>query len=68
MSKWALKIIPLNQLKTPEDYWKAMSDSYTLYFNTAKEAFSHLGFRLYRQRCGYAGHDKSHEYILGRIK
>lgn len=61
--KWYVKMIP-NVERTPEEYNEAVYMATPLYFNTLKECFDYIGFRLPKQRCGYAGCSSMYEYIV----
>lgn len=65
--KWKLEEIDLKSVITMEDYQRAKTQAKTTYFATPKQAFEHLGFRLKRERFGYAGTDGNTEYVLGKF-
>ena len=53
--KWGITIFNLNECKTPEEMSKAITDTPAIYFNTVKECFEYLGFKLPRVGHGYVG-------------
>lgn len=65
--KWKLEEINLERVITMEDYQRAKTQAKTTYFETPKQAFNHLGFRLKRERCGYVGTNGNTEYVLGKF-
>ena len=64
--KWAVKIIPSIE-RTPEEYNEAVYMATPYYFKTLKECFDYIGFRLPKQRAGYAGCTRMYEYIVSKV-
>lgn len=68
-TKWGLQIIDKKDLHTADDWIKAFEASEPIYFDTVKECFAWLGFKI--PRCGssgYGGSDAFKAYALTKYR
>ena len=63
MTQYRVKRINLTNIKTPEDYWKALHNATIHYCNGIKELTEYCGGKLHRQRNGYSGINGNIEYV-----
>ena len=63
MTQYRVKRINLTNIKTSEDYWKAVQNATIHYCNGIKELAEYCGGKLHRQRNGYSGINGNIEYV-----
>lgn len=66
MTHYAVKRINLNNVKTTEDYWRAINNAPIHYCKGIAELREYCGGSLHRQRKGYSGINGSIEYVAER--
>ena len=64
--KWGLKIFNASKARTPEGLEMAMRNTAPIFFDTVKDCFDYLGFKIPRVGHGYCGTKYipgTHQYI-----
>lgn len=63
MNKYALKVIYTGNIRSIEEYQKAIEDARTIYFDGLRSVFDYCGGKLFRQRHGWSGMRGNIEYL-----
>lgn len=63
MNKYAVKVLDLNTIHTPEEHFEAFNAAPITYCDGLKAVWDYCGGKLHKQRCGYSGMRGNVEYI-----
>ena len=68
MTKYMVRKIDLNKVKTHEEYWEEMKKSEIKYCDGLDEVTQYCGGKLKRERCGYSGIINNIQYVAERCQ